>query len=53
MAAHGLSGEDVAQRLAISLRTVQHHFDSIRGKLAAANRMEAVAIGLRTGIIVI
>ena len=53
MAARGLSGEDVAQRLTISLRTVQHHFDSIRGKLGAANRMEAVAIGLQTGIITI
>lgn len=51
MAAHGLVGEDIALKLAISLRTVQHHFDSIRGKLGAANRLEAVVIGLSMGII--
>ena len=51
MAARGLAGEDIALRLTIGLRTVQHHFDSIRGKLGAANRLEAVAIGLQTGII--
>ena len=51
MAARGLAGTDIAYKLAISLRTVQHHFDSIRSKLGAANRQEAVAIGLETGII--
>ena len=51
MAANGLAGEDIALRLSISLRTVQHHFDSIRGKLGAANRLEAVALGLEAGII--
>jgi DNA-binding NarL/FixJ family response regulator len=51
MAAHGLVGEDIAFKLSISLRTVQHHFDSIRSKLGAANRQEAVALGLETGII--
>lgn len=51
MAAHGLAGEDIAFKLAISPRTVQHHFDSIRSKLGAANRLEAVVIGLSSGII--
>ena len=51
MAAHGLSGEDIALKLSISLRTTQHHFDSIRSKLGAANRLEAVAMALATGII--
>jgi DNA-binding CsgD family transcriptional regulator len=51
MAAHGLSGEDISQRLSISPRTVQHHFDSIRGKLNAASRQEAVAIAIQVGII--
>src|SRR6266581_917810 len=36
MAARGLTGEDIAHRLSISSRTVQHHFDSIRSKLGAA-----------------
>ena len=51
MAARGLVGEDIAFKLDISQRTIQHHFDSIRSKLGAANRLEAVAIGLETGII--
>jgi DNA-binding CsgD family transcriptional regulator len=51
MAAHGLAGEDIALKLSISLRTTQHHFDSIRGKLGAANRLEAVAVALAAGII--
>jgi DNA-binding CsgD family transcriptional regulator len=51
MSAHGLSGEDISQRLCISPRTVQHHFDSIRGKLNATSRQEAVAIAVQMGII--
>jgi DNA-binding CsgD family transcriptional regulator len=51
MAAHGLSGEDIAERLAISPRTVQNHFDSIRSKLGAINRLEAVAIAISRGLI--
>jgi DNA-binding CsgD family transcriptional regulator len=51
MAARGLTGEDIALRLSISSRTVQHHFDSIRSKLGAANRQEAIARGLQGGII--
>ena len=51
MAARGLTGEDIAFKLSISSRTVQHHFDSIRSKLGAANRQEAIARGLQIGII--
>jgi DNA-binding NarL/FixJ family response regulator len=51
MAARGLTGEDIAFKLSISLRTVQHHFDSIRGKLNVANRLEAVTRAVQTGII--
>jgi DNA-binding CsgD family transcriptional regulator len=51
MAAHGLNGEDIASRLSIGTRTVQHHFDSIRGKLGAINRLEAVVLALAAGII--
>jgi len=32
-------------------RTVQYHFDSIRSKLGAANRQEAVALAVRDGVI--
>jgi DNA-binding CsgD family transcriptional regulator len=51
MAARGLTGYDIAYKLSISSRTVQHHFDSIRSKLGAANRQEAIARGLQGGII--
>ena len=49
MAARGLTGEDIAIKLSISLRTVQHHFDSIRSKLGAATRQEAVYRATRSG----
>lgn len=51
LAAHGLSTEDIAYKLGITIRTAQFHFDSIRSKLAAANRQEAVAKGIAEGII--
>ena len=51
MASRGLAGEDIAAKLSLSIRTVQNHFDSIRSKLGAANRQEAVALALETGII--
>ena len=51
MAARGLTGEDIAQKQGLSLRTVQSHFDSMRSKLAAANRQEAIARAIKLGII--
>ena len=45
------TGPGGIRSLSVSLRTVQHHFDSIRSKLGAANRLEAVVIGLSRGII--
>jgi DNA-binding CsgD family transcriptional regulator len=51
MACHGLSTEDIAYKLGITVRTTQFHFDSIRSKLAAANRQEAVAKGIAEGLI--
>ena len=50
-ASRGNSSEDIAMKLNISPRTVQAHFDSIRSKLGAANRQEAIAIALKTGMI--
>ena len=51
LAGRGLTTEDIAERLRISSRTVQFHFDSIRAKLAAANRHEAIAKAMQRGII--
>ncbi len=51
LAARGLTTDDIAAKLEISPRTVQFHFDSIRSKLNAANRQEAIAIGVQAGIV--
>ena len=49
MAARGLTSEDIGYKLGICSRTVQFHFDSIRSKLAVANRQEAVARAIKDG----
>jgi len=51
MAARGLTNDDIAFKLNISPRTAQFHFDSIRAKLNAANRQEAVAKAIKSGVI--
>ncbi|MEP7062123.1 MAG: LuxR family transcriptional regulator [Betaproteobacteria bacterium] len=51
--ARGLASEDISQRMSITVRTVQMHFDSVRAKLGAANRQEAVALAIKRGIIVV
>jgi len=43
----GLTDRDVATQFGISVEAVRKHLDSIRTKLGAANRTEAVAIALR------
>jgi LuxR family quorum sensing-dependent transcriptional regulator len=49
--AHGKSAKSVAQVLEISPRTVDVHSGSIIRKLGAENRMHAVAIAIRAGIL--
>jgi len=49
LAARGLTTEDIGFKLGICSRTVQFHFDSIRSKLAVANRQEAVARAMKDG----
>src|SRR5262249_35252637 len=51
LAAHGLTTEEIAQKLRISTRTTQYHFDSIRTKLGTSTRQEAVARGIAQGLI--
>ena len=51
LAARGMTSEDIAFKLGIGSRTVQFHFDSIRSKLAAANRQEAVARAIKDRLI--
>jgi len=49
--AKGLSNRDVAGVLGISAHTAKFHVAQILGKVGAATRAEAVAIGLRMGLI--
>lgn len=46
-AINGRSSEQIADQLKISTYTVNQHLDTIRKKLKASNRVEAVAIALR------
>lgn len=43
----GLSSDEIASRLGISAYAVNQHLDTIRKKLGASSRTEAVAIALR------
>lgn len=47
----GLPNKAIAQELSISENTVKYHMKNILAKLDVNNRTEAVAIGLRTGLI--
>jgi ATP/maltotriose-dependent transcriptional regulator MalT len=51
LAARGQTSHDIAFKLEIAERTVQFHFDSIRSKLAAGNRQEAIAKAISLAII--
>ena len=53
MLAAGLSNKAVSARLNISEHTVKFHVASILGKLGAASRTEAVAIGIRRGLVLV
>jgi NarL family two-component system response regulator YdfI len=47
----GLGNKQIAARLGISEHTVKFHVTSIFNKLTASSRAEAVAIGIRRGLI--
>lgn len=51
--ADGLANKEIAGRLAISDHTVKFHVAAILNKLHAASRAEAVAIGMRAGLILL
>jgi NarL family two-component system response regulator YdfI len=53
MLAAGLGNKEIAPRLGISEHTVKFHVASILGKLGAASRTEAVALGIRRGLILL
>jgi len=49
----GLTNKAVARRLGISAHTVKFHLEAVFTKLGAASRAEAVAKGLRRGLILL
>lgn len=51
LAARGLSGRQIAERLMISHSTVKTHFENLYPKLGASDRAAAVAAALRLGVI--
>jgi DNA-binding NarL/FixJ family response regulator len=53
MLSAGLGNKEIAARLSISDHTAKFHVASILGKLGASTRTEAVAVGLRHGLILL
>jgi DNA-binding NarL/FixJ family response regulator len=53
MLASGLGNKEIAAKLKISEHTVKFHVASILGKLGAATRTEAVALGIRRGLVLL
>lgn len=53
MMAEGMANKEIAAHLNISEHTVKFHVSSILGKLAVGSRGEAVARGVRDGLIMI
>jgi NarL family two-component system response regulator YdfI len=53
MLASGLVNKEIAAKLSISEHTVKFHVASILGKLGAATRTEAVALGFRRGLVLL
>lgn len=53
MLAEGTGNKTIAWKLGISEHTVKFHVASIMSKLNATTRTEAVAIGIRTGLILL
>jgi len=53
MLASGLGNKEIAARLNISDHTAKFHVASILGKLGAGSRTEAVAVGIRRGLVLL
>ncbi len=51
MLAEGLANKEIASRLGISEHTAKFHVAQILGKLAVGTRAEAVAAGIRRGLV--
>lgn len=51
--AHGAANKVIARELNISIHTAKFHVASVLAKLGARNRSDAVAIGIRRGLILL
>ena len=51
LVADGLTNADIAARLFVSPKTVDHHVSALLSKLGASSRQEAVAIARNTGLV--
>jgi DNA-binding NarL/FixJ family response regulator len=51
LVASGRSNKQIAQQLTLSLNTVRNHVQSVLRKLQAHSKLEAVATGVREGVI--
>jgi DNA-binding NarL/FixJ family response regulator len=51
--AHGASNKSIARALDISVHTAKFHVASVFAKLGARNRSDAVAIGIRRGLVLL
>ena len=51
--AHGASNKFIARALGISVHTAKFHVASVLAKLGARNRSDAVAIGIRRGLVLL
>lgn len=50
---HGASNKSIARALDISVHTAKFHVASVLAKLGARNRSDAVAIGIRRGLVLL